>query len=312
MSRNETCVIDIVCTGCIRVRYAGSCLNQPEVAGCACDDVSVGKRVPISSGSCFTSNISLHHARSHRRTANVGALLQTMSTSTVTSPPLRFLYSQTDLLGEDGTNASIRTALPAYEQQERRERTVHEFEQKDSKTVIVLRVTSLAPSSKTLPLFLGTAAITGSVKIQLEKPQHILSVDVSVRHLHCACVRTLTRHVHHLQVQGHALLWDENVANGHNHPSVGFSVVSQTLWKAEGPSKKPSIVNRLKNREGTELKGTHTFDYSLTLPETITATCPSGSISYPLPPSMKDQAHASITYNLAVTIKRGGFGGPSW
>lgn len=79
--------------------------------------------------------------------------------------------------------------LPNYNRSERtdrrqrRKRSVHKFElKKEGKPAwLTLRLPSLAPSSKVLPAFLGNKPIVGAVYLNLEKPQSLLSIELTVR-----------------------------------------------------------------------------------------------------------------------------------
>jgi hypothetical protein len=65
---------------------------------------------------------------------------------------------------------------------EKRRRTMHKFDlKKDDKSWLVLRLASLAPSSKSTPVYIGNKPIRGVVELNLDKPQHLISVDVTVR-----------------------------------------------------------------------------------------------------------------------------------
>jgi hypothetical protein len=78
--------------------------------------------------------------------------------------------------------------LPTYtrpertDRRQRRKRSVHKFElKKDGKPAwLTLRLPSLAPSSKVLPAFLGNKPIVGAVYLNLEKPQSLLSIELTV------------------------------------------------------------------------------------------------------------------------------------
>jgi hypothetical protein len=91
----------------------------------------------------------------------------------------------------------------------------------------------------------------------------------------------------------------------------GFLNITHTLWKAEEPAKKVTLVDRLKQREGTELEGRHRFEFSITLPETVVIPGTNGERGreYHLPPSLMDQnSNASVIYELSAIVRRGSFG----
>lgn len=100
----------------------------------------------------------------------------------VPAPPSPNLAAAALLDAEDLEQSAAAEDLPAYRRA--RKRAVHKLvlkKDRDSAAWLTLRVASLAPSSKTLPLFLGNKPIKGNVEIDLDKPQHVISVDISVR-----------------------------------------------------------------------------------------------------------------------------------
>jgi hypothetical protein len=117
-----------------------------------------------------------------------------------------------------------------------------------------------------------------------------------------------------VQVRGRIFSWSLPTKFPEKWDTDGFLLVAHPLWKADEPSKKPTLIDRFTQREGTELVGTHTFDFVLTLPPTVSVPVAGGEPrAYPLPPSLVDKgASVNVVYELTATVKRGGsFGGPS-
>jgi hypothetical protein len=117
-----------------------------------------------------------------------------------------------------------------------------------------------------------------------------------------------------IQVRGRIFSWSLPTKFPEKWDTDGFLLVAHPLWKADEPSKKPTLIDRFTQREGTELVGTHTFDFVLALPPTVSVPVAGGEPrAYPLPPSLVDKgASVNVVYELTATVKRGGsFGGPS-
>ena len=85
-----------------------------------------------------------------------------------------------------------------------------------------------------------------------------------------------------------------------------FYTISQPIWTAPAPTSKPSFLDRLRQREGEQLAGKRTFDFSLTIPRD--AKVEGGTGQGLLPSFMEQGARASVVYYLQVQIKRGTFG----
>jgi hypothetical protein len=74
--------------------------------------------------------------------------------------------------------------LPAYSGPDRTPRplTQHAYHlQKDGRTWLTLNVASRAFRPTYIPAFIGRASITGSVQLDLAKPEYLQAVDVVVR-----------------------------------------------------------------------------------------------------------------------------------
>lgn len=93
-----------------------------------------------------------------------------------------------------------------------------------------------------------------------------------------------------------------------NAVSKPFLEVSSTLWKATVPTTKPSLFNRVMQRDGERIEGSRKFEFSLTIPKTAEYKegFPDGTKEFALPASfMEPSARGSVLYRFAVTVKRG-------
>jgi hypothetical protein len=73
--------------------------------------------------------------------------------------------------------------LPAYSGPSRTSRptTQHAYHlQKDGRTWLTLNLASRALSEKHIPTFIGPSTITGSVQLDLAKPEHLLAIELTV------------------------------------------------------------------------------------------------------------------------------------
>jgi hypothetical protein len=234
----------------------------------------------------------------------------------VPAPPSPNTAAAVLLDAEDLEQSAAVDDLPVYRRA--RKRAVHKFvlsRDKDggAPAWLTLRVASLAQSSKQLPLFLGNRPIKGNVEIVLDKPQHVVSVDVSVRLASLRSIVPSYTHSHLLtQIRGRLISWAMPARFPEKWDNEGFVLVSQNLWKADEPSQKPTFMDRLIQREGSELEGKHKFDYALALPDTVIIPSGNDAKEYHLPPSLLDKSFSvNIIYELTVTVRRGGsFGSP--
>lgn len=116
------------------------------------------------------------------------------------------------------------------------------------------------------------------------------------------------------QVRGRLLQWRQATGIPNKTDLEGFLRIDKVLWKAEEPTRKPSLVDRLTNRDGQELDGEHKFDFSISLPDTVMLPGVSDTEEREchLPPSFSDGiSHATVVYELVVIVKRGSFGSSS-
>jgi hypothetical protein len=213
-------------------------------------------------------------------------------------------------LGEDDVDASLAAEenLPLYQRREarhhrRHRRAAHVFEHKKDGCALKLRVASIASSSKALPTFLGTKPIKGSVELVFEKPQHVVSVDISVRPP--LCPPMLSR--------------DDRLASrsaaassrGACRPSSRRS--GTRTASSSSRTRSGRRTSRARSRRSSTASPS-AFDFVLTLPPTVSVPVAGGEPrAYPLPPSLVDKgASVNVVYELTATVKRGGsFGGPS-
>jgi hypothetical protein len=73
-------------------------------------------------------------------------------------------------------------------------------------------------------------------------------------------------------------------------------------------ARKSSFLGGLLQRGGDKLEGRRAFDFSVNLPETIEfkAGAQYGLTEFPLPSSFAEpSARASVSYEIALTVKRG-------
>ncbi|KZS92454.1 hypothetical protein SISNIDRAFT_510742 [Sistotremastrum niveocremeum HHB9708] len=156
------------------------------------------------------------------------------------------------------------------------------------KAWLLLKVNSKAKDPKSLPLFFDNDKITGKVELDLEKTEHIQGVTLTVSET--------------LQV---------------GQDPVPFYSQVITLWSTEmGDPKNPTPVPEVGGSKSKvkaaspKLKGTYSWDFSITLPEETQASdTPKGpKRTFPLPPSFTERGSAAyVDYKLTVTIKRGSF-----
>jgi hypothetical protein len=93
--------------------------------------------------------------------------------------------------------------------------------------------------------------------------------------------------------------------------SQSFLQLSKTLWEAQAPTKKPSFWDRVRQREGEELKGKRDFPFSITIPERAKFPVEKSNEGreIPLPSSMMESgAGVSVVYELEVCVKKGTLG----
>jgi hypothetical protein len=92
-----------------------------------------------------------------------------------TTPTMDNILQQHGLPDED---------LPAYpgSRGPNRRITQHAYHlRKDGKTWLTLNVASRAHSEKHIPSYIGSATMTGSVQLDLPKPEHLLGIGITVR-----------------------------------------------------------------------------------------------------------------------------------
>jgi hypothetical protein len=81
----------------------------------------------------------------------------------------------------------------------------------------------------------------------------------------------------------------------------GFIYVVQRVWEAVTEEKKPSLMSRLRGREGEQLSGKCDWGFTLAFPQRADF----GSGELPLPPSMLETgAAATVVYEVEIRVKR--------
>ncbi|EIN10162.1 hypothetical protein PUNSTDRAFT_132267 [Punctularia strigosozonata HHB-11173 SS5] len=183
----------------------------------------------------------------------------------------------------------------------RRELVSHEVHIEDGKGSpwFTLKLRSRARDAKFVPEFWEGDTITGSVELDLQKPDAIVAITVSI--------------------MGVAILpkW----ASG---PSLHFHRETYTLWRAEQddlnpPGFNPSAVSSTPaSKKSLKLVGQYTFPFSFKLPREVTYTLPKTIAhkagddgtpkTYRMPPTCEDVGgQFSIYYHLEVHVQRGRF-----
>ncbi|KAF5326919.1 hypothetical protein D9619_004165 [Psilocybe cf. subviscida] len=162
----------------------------------------------------------------------------------------------------------------------------YKVEKKKGESLASLKVVAPAAYSKNIPTFCGTGPVKGSVNLYLTEPDTITSVVVSVR--------------------GRFLPGRSD--SGQSEEELRLFDISNTIWSkdADGAATSPLLSNKKK------LSGTHTWPFSVNIPEKVqfitksSSRGPPGNIEHNLPQTFNDRVvRASIRYEVVLRIGRG-------
>jgi hypothetical protein len=115
-----------------------------------------------------------------------------------------------------------------------------------------------------------------------------------------------------LQANNGGVRHEDTATHGHTR-SAEFLRLHRTLWKA--PPCKPSLVNRIRGKEGQALYGTQTFSFDFRFPKSVSMVgtyVQTVQSDCPLPASMlHNDFPRRIAYYLTITLSRGAFASES-
>ncbi|KZS92448.1 hypothetical protein SISNIDRAFT_455645 [Sistotremastrum niveocremeum HHB9708] len=135
---------------------------------------------------------------------------------------------------------------------------------------ITLRFKSRASSARLMPVFGAGDQVQGTVELNLERPDHIESIVVTIR--------------------GEVMNPSDRARD--------FLNSSTTVWDLSkgdpNDAHKPATA---------KLRGAYSWPFSFSLPTTVDIPTSSGNTTFPLPQTYKGLAH--IAYRLVVTVGRG-------
>lgn len=260
------------------------------------------------------------------------ALLTTMSTSgSVTTPPSYFVP-----LSGDGTSPgpgpenaepdpeSNTSELPAYmpstrssSMSRRRENPEpkefsYDAKNRKGKSIAVLTIIAERSYSKHIPTFLQDSPVKGRVHLDLDKPDTIQSVVLTVSRL-LLCLFFVAQIC---QIRG------EYLTGANPDQQLTFLDLSYPLWsQSEGD---PRSVNASRDinitfghvssvppaRFSGRLLGQYTWPFSITLPKEVSVPCGKGKQPqmFALPQTFNERhAKGSINYEVSLRINRGKF-----
>jgi hypothetical protein len=176
-------------------------------------------------------------------------------------------------------------------------RTQHcySLDRSNRKPWVSLIIHSRSPSSNMLPLFYEHDVITGSVSLDLTKPDNIRDIDVTVSVstfiLHSIVVYPYNR-AYRISCGGNLSHQLQAGATGVGQRLEIFLEKSQTLWSQ--PSGK--------------MQGHYSWPFLIDLPQEVTIATSNNSqtTTFPLPPRFSERGSlAQIEYQLIVTVRRG-------
>ena len=187
------------------------------------------------------------------------------------------------------TSASASTLSTSFQSQHR-----YSLDTKSGKPWVSFTVHSHSPSSNLLPLFYEHDIITGSVFLDLTKPESIRDIDITVS-VSTIALSSIVVYAHTMRGK---IPWGGNVwyqlqagATGVGQRLDIFLEKSQTLW----------------SQSSGKLQGHYSWPFLIDLPREVTiATSRNSQTVFSLPPRFSERGSLShIEYKLTMTVRRG-------
>ncbi|KAI5122160.1 hypothetical protein M0805_007059 [Coniferiporia weirii] len=167
-----------------------------------------------------------------------------------------------------------------------RVRRLHEFylQGANKHPWATLRFKSSAPSDKSLPVFFEDQVVSGKVELDLQKPESIKSIAISIKGIVCA-----------------------------GHDEIVFLHLSETLWdKSKGDPRSSANDLRTEMNYTEKLKGLYSWPFSIAFtPEVVVNDKLANVLGLDsverLPPNLSDIGRGpTISYRLILDVKRHG------
>jgi hypothetical protein len=196
--------------------------------------------------------------------------------------------------------------LPDYNSASTSRRSQHTYTiDRSGRPWLTWNVNSQAAKPADLPYFFGFTPITGSVVLDLNKPEYITSISIEVYGI--PRMNQYPRLSTFCQVEGRCIPREGvYVGRRNQNMSITFLKNSTPVWN---PSPgRGTFLDILARQEGEKLEGRHAFDFSVVLPETVDFPLGAeyGVPTFPLPATFSEVGtRAGVFYEIAVVVGRG-------